>query len=531
MLIATNIENLLNKNTIESNRIEYKEGWNPTSIYRTICAFANDFDDLGGGYIIVGVREVNGVVERPVLGVNEDQLDRIQKEMLGFNNLIYPVYYPKVSIEDVDNRKLLVIWVPGGANRPYKVPDDVNAKVKTSNYYIRYNTSSIVAKDQHEKDLIGLCNQVPFDDRINHSASSEDISYVLLRDYLVAVKSKLASSIESVKLSDILQQMDLVSGEGEMQRLKNIALMMFCNRPDKFFPSTQVDIVIYPKGKENDPSNLIEIPPIFGPVNKIIKDVMLYLRTNIIYEKISKPSDNEESIKYFNYPYQALEEAVVNALYHRDYQEREPIEINIEPQNIEIISYSGPNRSIRIEDLRKGKIKARRYRNRKLGDFLKELRLTEGRGTGVPTIIKELKDNGSPAAIFDTDEDRSYFYISIPCHLNCIEDTLKINGVTQLDVDDIGDIQTDVFVSLCNIFMPKSIYILELLSQNGAMDKVSIFSALNVSNQTYSKKKYLDPLLNNDCIDMVIKNKPNSRNQKYHITDMGMNFLKAYKRR
>ena len=60
-------------------------------------------------------------------------------------------------------------------------------------------------------------------------------------------------------------------------------------------------------------------------------------------------------------------------------------------------------------------LKARRYRNRRLGDFLKELNLTEGRATGIPTIQQELKNNGSAPARIETDEDRSYFLIEIPC--------------------------------------------------------------------------------------------------------------------
>lgn len=57
MAIPVNIEDLLHKRKIESTRIEFKTGWNPDKIYRTICAFANDFDNIGGGYIIVGVQE------------------------------------------------------------------------------------------------------------------------------------------------------------------------------------------------------------------------------------------------------------------------------------------------------------------------------------------------------------------------------------------------------------------------------------------------------------------------------------------
>ena len=55
----------------------------------------------------------------------------------------------------------------------------------------------------------------------------------------------------------------------------------------------------------------------------------------------------------------------------------------------------------------------------RLGDFLKELDLTEGRCTGIPTIQEELAKNGSPRAFIETDEDRSYFLMYIPVHEGC----------------------------------------------------------------------------------------------------------------
>ena len=125
--------------------------------------------------------------------------------------------------------------------------------------------------------------------------------------------------------------------------------------------------------------------------------------------------DRAESIKFFNYPYQAFEEGVVNALYHRDYQEREPVEIRIEPNGVSILSYSGPDRSISMEAIRQARtLKARRYKNRRLGDFLKELNLSEGRATGIPTIQDELRKNGSKPARIETDDERSYFLLEIP---------------------------------------------------------------------------------------------------------------------
>ncbi len=111
MALPINIDDLLSKQKVESNRIEFKAGWNPASIYHSICAFANDIDNLGGGYILVGVEEENGVAVRPVKGLEDNQLDKIQREMLQFNAMMDPIYYPRISVEEIDERKILVIWV------------------------------------------------------------------------------------------------------------------------------------------------------------------------------------------------------------------------------------------------------------------------------------------------------------------------------------------------------------------------------------------------------------------------------------
>jgi len=75
-----------------------------------------------------------------------------------------------------------------------------------------------------------------------------------------------------------------------------------------------------------------------------------------------------------------------------------------------------PDRSIRMADLRAGKAVSRHYRNRRIGDFLKELDLTEGRSTGISKVLKVMKENGSPPPEFETDGDRSYFLIRLPAH-------------------------------------------------------------------------------------------------------------------
>ena len=125
MALAININDLLNKQKIESNRIEFKKGWNPGSIYHSICAFANDFDDLGGGYIIVGVDtdDKTGMAIRPVEGI-----DNILQEMVVYNTKMASYYLPRTSVEEVDGKQLIVIWCPAGSCRPYSVPVNVTAK-------------------------------------------------------------------------------------------------------------------------------------------------------------------------------------------------------------------------------------------------------------------------------------------------------------------------------------------------------------------------------------------------------------------
>ena len=140
------------------------------------------------------------------------------------------------------------------------------------------------------------------------------------------------------------------------------------------------------------------------------------IENNVIREKVVKHKDRAEATRIFNYPFPAVEEALVNAVYHRSYEQREPVEVRVNPDGIEIVSYPGPDASIRIEALNSDKIVARRYRNRRIGEFLKELDLTEGRCTGIPKIRAAMEKNGSPPPRFSTDEGRTYFLVELPVH-------------------------------------------------------------------------------------------------------------------
>ena len=350
-------------------------------------------------------------------------LDSIQKDMLGYNNLISPPYFPQGIPAEVDGKWIFVIVVRTGQQRPYKSPEHVTSKKeKKYNYYIRYQTSSVKANSEQERELINMSDQTPFDCRANHKATFEDISSVLLEDHLRKTGSKLAKQVRERGVEEILNDMQLLVGPPELRYIQNVAIMMFCEHPEKFFGYTYVQMTSFPKGSIKNPSISEDFPNITGSVPQMIQATMERFRNLIIREKVIKVPNQMEALRIFNYPYQAIEEAVVNAFYHRDYMSFEPVTIEIGPDCINIMNFPGIDRSISEKTIAEGKrFVSRYYRNRRLGEFLKELDLSEGHSSGIPTIQEELEKNGSQRAEFFTDEDRRAMRIRIPIHPSFLE--------------------------------------------------------------------------------------------------------------
>ena len=446
MELEINIEDLLNRRKIESDRIEFKAGWNPDDIYHSICAFANDYNNDGCGYIAVGVEEKNGVAVRPVKGIPEEMLDEIQKEMVGYNNTISPPYFPKVVHTEIDGKWILVIVVRAGQQRPYKAPEHVTSKKeKKYHYYIRYLTSSVRANSEQERELINMSDQTPFDCRANHKASFDDISPILLEDHLRKTGSRLAKQVRERGVEEILEDMQLLVGPPELRYIQNVAVMMFCEHPEKFFGYTFVQMTAFPEGSVENPSISEDYPNIIGSVPQMIQATMERFRNLIIREKVIKVPDQMEAVRIFNYPYQAIEEAVVNAFYHRDYMSYEPVTIEIEPDCINIMNFPGIDRSISEKTIAEGKrFVSRYYRNRRLGEFLKELDLSEGHSSGIPTIQEELAKNGSPRAEFFTDEDRRAMRIRIPIHPAFLGEEDSFNAIDDESGVDEANIKEKV---------------------------------------------------------------------------------------
>lgn len=192
---------------------------------------------------------------------------------------------------------------------------------------------------------------------------------------------------------------------------------------DKLIPGAQIDLVKFDT-KEAEASRKFTEKTFTEPIWKQVNDVLDYIKVNVLETKVTKIANQAEAERYYNYPYNALEEALVNAVFHKSYREVEPVEVRIYVDKIQIINYPGPAKWISMNTFSKGLVRARKYRNRRIGEFFKELELSEKQSTGIPTILYELQKNGSPEPDFETDEDRTYLITTIKIR-DGFDDSLK----------------------------------------------------------------------------------------------------------
>ena len=109
MAILINFDEFMKGKIIESERIDYFSDYYPDEIIRTICAFANDIDNVGGGYIVIGVEEENGCPKMPIKGIEKHRIDGILKKLHNHCHFIEPLYEPVVEPVFFKNVWLILI--------------------------------------------------------------------------------------------------------------------------------------------------------------------------------------------------------------------------------------------------------------------------------------------------------------------------------------------------------------------------------------------------------------------------------------
>lgn len=404
-----------------------------------------------------------------------------------------------MTVESYGEKTLLVIWAHGGESRPYKCPVRIGSK-KNENiekaYYIRKMSNTVRATREDEVSLFNRCSTPTFDDMVNESASVTDIKDWLVRSYLQRVKSSL--DLEKNTTSEIFRSLRIIRGPTESPRPVNIGLMMFSERPEEFFPNAHIEVAYIP---DVTGTGMVE-GKFDGPLDQQIRDALTFVK-GYIREMVVKVSDRAESIRAYNYPFEAVEETIVNAVYHKDYRIPQPIKIYIRPESLTVFSCPGPDRSITDEMLAKYDLRCEFNLNGRLGDFLKEQKLAEGRNTGIPKVLKSLEKNGSDLPKYETDADRRFMRVVIPVHELFLKETdglAETNGPKGTRTNRRPEETKDA--------------ILESLRINGCQSGRDLASSVGYSSVNNTFRRCLKELMDEGEVEYLYPGTPTDRRQR-----------------
>ena len=259
------------------------------------------------------------------------------------------------------------------------------------------------------------------------------------------------------------------------QKLTLAAVLNFGLYPQGFFPQLAITAIVVPGYEIGDTvyhsgERFIDNRRIEGTLPEMLTDAMTFCRRNMKKSTIIDPNTAERADRA-EYPIEAIREAVLNALIHRDYShftEGTPIQIDFFEDRLEIHS-PGP-------DLRNPALAA-------MSEFLLE---TENRYSGIPTIRREMAEAGLPEPVFQN--RRNEFVVILYNKKN-----------VQIDIKPQKCENGNNLLDFCSI--PRS--------------RKEIAEYLGISTVFYVMRNYIQPLLSSGELLMTIPEKPKSRNQKY----------------
>lgn len=411
--LPLNLDDLLHCRTVESERVEFKRSWDPTTtgpqVLRTICAFANDHHNLNGGYVIVGVEEHGGRAVLPPAGLAPDVVEAAGKWIRGNCRRLDPDYQPFLFPEWIKDRLILVVWVPASHVRPHRVPEGKGRW----RYWVRVGTETVDA--EHGGLLQALIQQaarVPWDDRRASDAHVGDMREARVREFLHEVKSGL---LEERNVDMIYRGMRLTTKVNDHEVPRNVGLLLFSAEPTEWFRGAKIEVVHFAADRGGD----VQEERVFtGGLLDQYRDCMGYLN-NLLVNHLQKQEHRSRARSWASYPATAIREALVNALYHRSYDlpYPEPTKVYVFPDRMEIISYPGPVPGVEREHLvRDAVVRGVPARNRRIGEFFKELQEAEQRLSGLPKMYRAMEANGSPPPEFDFDDARTFFQVTLRAH-------------------------------------------------------------------------------------------------------------------
>ena len=406
---------LLRARGVESERLELKASWDPRTtgpqVLRTICAFANDYHNLNGGYVVIGVRERDGCAVLPPAGLSPVEVEAARKWIRGHCRRLDPPYQPVLSPEVVEGRNVLIAWAPASQVRPHRGPSGARGERR---YWVRLGSETVDAEQRGDllRRLVEQTARVPWDDRGAFGAGLADVREMSVREHLHEIGSGLAGHPDA---TEVYRRMRITTRANDHDVPRNVGLLFFSDDATRWFPGAWIDAALFSADGAGD---VQEERAFRGGLTAQVRNCLRHLQ-GLSPAHVRKEPDRYQARRWVLYPETAVRETLVNAVYHRGYgpDVPEPTKVYLYPDRMEIVSYPGPVPGIAPEHFTPdAAFPPAPARNRRIGEFLKELGLAEARLTGLRKVFGAMRANGSPDPRFEFDEHRTWFRATLSAH-------------------------------------------------------------------------------------------------------------------
>jgi ATP-dependent DNA helicase RecG len=394
--------------TEESNFVDWKAGGDPEKIVKTLTAYANDYEEVGSGLIVCGVEELkdpDGRSTANVVGISEGASRKLRDRIFELSrSLVTPPIAPQFDFVRLDGeRRVLVAWIcSSGELHSFKGAVVVRLGDKVTNASVG-QIAALAQKKGHLEWVAQPCPDATLDD-IDFFALEEiaknlpatgDVSAFLQPGFrMFGTTPPLTSRIEGPS--------------GAIKAPNRFALLLVGKAPHQFLPGAFIALTRFPGLTRADA--VFSSSEVIGPIPFLVKKVMGVLETeaSIITDKTQDFLSGGQNRR--RYSLQALQEILVNALAHRDYQNGLSTKISVFQDRIEFESPGGLPDGVSIDAMKQGRT---RWRNPSLARFLSELGLAQERGTGIPKAIAETIAVAGVEPIFEASD---WFKVTVPAY-------------------------------------------------------------------------------------------------------------------
>ena len=312
----------------ESEILELKPSLSQTkNIIETVSAFSN----TKGGSIIIGADDKGNIIG---VDVGEKTIEGLANKIKQNTDTHI---YPSISVEKIDGKNIIVVEVKESKSKPVFAFDRVYKRVGKSNHRI--------SSDEIRKMALEG-KKIYWDEQICEGASLEDIDEGKIRWFLKEAKRERGLKIPiDASQDEVLMRLNLLKDDA----LTNASILLFGMNPQKFFLQVGVRCIRFKGNKPVKP--FIDMRIISG---NIIDQADKSL--DFILEHIPKAvwlAGKTQREEKYQYPPDALRESIVNAICHRNYEERGDIQIRLFDDFLEIWNPGKLPESLTIEDLKK----------------------------------------------------------------------------------------------------------------------------------------------------------------------------------